>query len=67
MVLHRNRGMGLNGPDPITLGNCLDFLRLWPQWDELRFVEIMLVADQTLTRLINDDKKDGKNTDEKDS
>jgi len=60
MVLHRTRGMGLNGPDPITLQACSSFLEFWPQWDALKFVETMLVADQVLTRLINEHNADKK-------
>lgn len=60
MVLHRTRGQGINGPDPITLGSCIDFLKLWPQWDELKFVETILVADQVLAGLITEDREDSK-------
>ena len=58
MVLHRTRGQGLNGPDPISLGEITHFLNYWPQWDSLKFVETMLVADQTLAHLMAIDREE---------
>ncbi len=59
MVLHRTRGQGMGGPAPITLENCRAFLHFWPQWDELKFIETMLAADQILmTKLAKDREKE---------
>lgn len=48
MVLHRTRAQGLGGHQAISLESCQAYLAFWPQWDELKFVETMLVADQCL-------------------
>ena len=45
------------GPIPITLESLATFLQFWPQWDELRFIEIMLEADQHFLWLLSQDRK----------
>ena len=58
MILHRTRGQGFNGPAPISLETCLAFLKFWPQLDELKFVETMLVADQQLLSFMAKDREE---------
>jgi hypothetical protein len=57
MILHRTRSQGFSGLVPITLESIKTFLDFWPQWDELKFVEIILVADQTMTTLFAEDSE----------
>ena len=56
MVLHRTRGAGMDGPAPISLQACHAYLEFWPQWDVLKFVEIMLAADSVLLKLLAKDR-----------
>jgi hypothetical protein len=58
MVLHRARGNSMNGPLPITLESCQAFLAFWPQWDTLRFIEIMLATDQLFLKLLYEQRKE---------
>ena len=57
IVLHRTRGQGFSGPAPITLETCQAFLNFWPQWDTLKFVETMLLADQLLLKTLAEQRE----------
>lgn len=45
MNLHRARGSGFAGPQPITIEAIAAYLLFFPQWDELLFFEIMTAVD----------------------